>query len=323
MKKDQLTNKTGTIHLKKRKEIVFADKELDGKEVKYLQMHDPDMPEKETAYIYKYMDLESALFSLRNKNVRFVEPTIWQDKYEGRFYNANFSKIPHKPDDTPFLLAHCMSMEPHDEAAWKIYSYGKVGLAAHCVQFKINRSQFRMELLKSKTITSGSSIVEGVVIYASESVIDNLHKKSYRTSSGTQVINQNHSVFFTKFDLDKYLTLLLLKRDYFNHRHEIRFFLIPPNANQQKGKASLKNGAIVYGKTEYIDIDWANIIEEIRIDSKCTDLEYNIFKDECLKLLKTSNRYQNDKKKRSNLEKKFTPIKTDVYGKRRSVTIEC
>lgn len=44
-------------------------------------------------YIYKYMDIETAILCLKNNNIRFVEPTLWQDKYESRFYTADYSKI--------------------------------------------------------------------------------------------------------------------------------------------------------------------------------------------------------------------------------------
>ena len=58
--------------------------------------------------LYKYMDLESALLSLdktpqKNPNLRFVEPTSWEDQYEGRFYNATYDNIPNDPTRAPFL----------------------------------------------------------------------------------------------------------------------------------------------------------------------------------------------------------------------------
>ena len=34
--------------------------------------------------VYKYQNLESALLCLKNKNIRFVQPSEWEDKYEGR-----------------------------------------------------------------------------------------------------------------------------------------------------------------------------------------------------------------------------------------------
>lgn len=290
--------------------------------IQYKQITYKSIREKDTAYFFKYMDLESALLSLRYGSLRFVEPTRWEDKYEGRFYNAKYQNVSSSAADTPFLYASCMSYKAHNEAAWKVYSYGKVGLGAHCVQFKINRNLFRKELVTSKSIKSGSIIYEGLVTYASESIISNIHKKNSK-KNGISYPNVNYGTFFYAFGLEEYLNLLLLKRDYFQHENEIRFFIVPRKAPKPKGKVSLKNGSLVYGDAVNIEIDWANIIDEIRIDSNCTQLEFDIFKDACLELLMKSNRYSSsNKREQKKLEKKFTPIKTDVYGKRHSVTIE-
>jgi len=297
---------------------------LKRKKINYLQISRNFFPEKDNAYFYKYLDLESALLSLRNGSIRFVEPTRWEDKFEGRFYNARYTNVSNTSQDYPFLYASCMSMKPHNEAAWKVYSYGKMGIGAHCVQIKINRNLFRKELINSNTIGTNTTIFEGLVTYATEPQICGIHKKTYRNKKGKSVPNPNYKKFFSNFDLTSYLNLLLLKRDYFRHENEIRFFIVPEVPPQPKGKRTRQNGIDVFGLPIDIHIDWANVIEEIRIDSKCTELEYNIFKDECLKQLKSSNRYTSCKTRaqKTKLEKKFTPIKTDVYGQRRSVTIE-
>ena len=291
-------------------------------QVAYYQITDKFIPEKDTSFFYKYMDLESALLSLRNGNLRFVEPTRWEDKYEGRFYNANYRSVSTKDSDTPFLYSCCMTIKPHNEAAWKVYSYGKRGLGAHCVQFKINRNQFRKELLNSIT-KKRTEIYEGLVTYVKEDIINNIHKKEYKNYKGKVIQNENYNIFFSQFKRIEYLNLLLLKRDYFRHENEVRFFIIPPKAPDIKGKSSRRNGKEVFGTHLDVNIDWANVIEEIRIDSNCTDLEYELFKDACIKLVKSSTRYNKCRKReQNNLEKKFTPIKTNIYGKRHSVTIE-
>lgn len=332
MKKSPIkTNKRNIIELKKHDKIMFENlvfnnefKRLaEKKSIVYLQLREKSQLEKDNTHFFKYMDLESAILSLRNNNLRFVEPTRWEDKFESRFYNADYSHVTSSSYETPFLYACCMSMKAHNEAAWKVYSYGKVGLGAHCVQFKINRNQFRKELIQSVNVEKESIIFEGLVTYTSETIIKNLHKKWYKTKSGKVLINTNHKSFFVPFDIMKYMNLLLLKRDYFQHENEIRFFVIPPK-NLPKGKLSRNKGISVQGSALFVSIDWANVIEEIRIDSKCTDLEYSIFKDACLLLLKNSNRYIKTRTKRdkNKLEKMFTPIKTDIYGNRKRVTIE-
>lgn len=328
--KNSVKRKKSTLELKKCDRPNFANPHfanefgviLDSNNVHYYQLSNKFLPEKDTAYFYKYMDLESALLSLRNGNLRFVEPTRWEDKYEGRFYNANYDNVSKNKSYYPFLYSCCMTIKPHNEAAWKVYSYGKIGLGAHCVQFKLNRNQFRKELINSKE-TKDSDIYEGLVTYIREEIINNIHEKTYKNYKGDILPNEYYQSFFLSFDRLSYLNLLLLKRDYFRHENEVRFFIIPSNATDKKGKLSRKNGKEIFGSYSDVNIDWSNVIEEIRIDSNCTNLEYELFKDECLKLLHSSNRYnKSGKREQNNLDKKFTPIKTNIYGKRHSVTIE-
>lgn len=288
------------------------------KNLVYLQFTHKFNSERINSCFWKYLDLESALLCLRNGNIRFVEPTRWEDKYEGRFYNADYTKVCSEPNEYPFLYACCMSHKPHNEAAWKIYSYGKTGLGAHCVQFKINRSRLRLELIKNAKDLA--IIAEGNVIYCREEIINKIHEKEIDTTRG-KVPNVNYNNFFNTFDFGKYINLLLLKRDYFRHENETRIFLIPRNAPQEKSK--LSSGQ--YGIPKEISIDWGNIIEEVRIDSKCSSLEFDLLKETCYKLLPqfdaetvTEEDLRNWQKRRDRL----TPIRTDIYGIRKNIIIE-
>lgn len=288
------------------------------KNLYYFQFTHKFNSERLNSCFWKYLDLESALLCLRNGNIRFVEPTRWEDKYEGRFYNADYSLVCSDPNEYPFLYACCMSHKPHNEAAWKVYSYGKTGLGAHCVQFKINRSRLRLELVKNAEDLA--YIAEGNVIYCQEEIINRIHEKEIDTRNG-KVSNINYNNFFNHFNLGMYINLLLLKRDYFEHENEIRFFLIPRNAPQEKSK--LSSGQ--YGIHKDISIDWGNIIEEVRIDSKCSSLEYDLLKEACHNLLPqfdaesgTDEDLSNWKKRRDSL----TPIRTDIYGIRKNIKIE-
>ena len=258
------------------------------------------------------------MLCLRNGNIRFVEPTRWEDKYEGRFYNADYTHVCSDTKQYPFLYACCMSHKPHNEAAWKVYSYGKTGLGAHCVQFKINRSRFRLELIKNSEDLI--YIAEGNVIYCREEIINKIHEKEIETTKG-KVENDNYFNFFNSFNFGKYINLLLLKRDYFKHENETRIFLIPREAPQEKSK--LTRGQ--YGIHKDITIDWGNIIEEVRIDSKCTDLEYDLLKEACYNLLPKFDPEKGNETDLRNWQKRrehLTPIRTDIYGMRKNIVIE-
>ena len=120
---------------------------------------------KKQQYMYKYMDIETAIKCLKGQNVMFVEPTLWPDKYESRFYTANYSKILSESTEvTPKLYACCFTFSRASEAAWKTYSYEKTGIASRCVQFRINKRLFR-EALNVYAKGNDCKIYEGPIDY--------------------------------------------------------------------------------------------------------------------------------------------------------------
>ena len=60
---------------------------------KYAQKNCFYIGERNTnRYLYKYMDLESAIISLTKGTVRFLEPYTWQDKFEGPNGNTSMQQ---------------------------------------------------------------------------------------------------------------------------------------------------------------------------------------------------------------------------------------
>lgn len=212
---------------------------------------------------YKYMTLEAFILSLHEGTWQFVEPTKWNDEYEGRFYHANYSDI-NKPDDCPpKLYATCITGEIANEAAWKVYSHGQ-GLGARCVQIKINMNKLRESLSKriEKKIDEDNyevvdgNVYEGLVYYdLTDNEINSIH-----TTSGAY-----YHTFFDGFDREKFLKLLLIKRKAYEYEKETRLFIIPNNYTPIDIKARKRKGDVLPVKVE-----WKEIIEEIRIDKKCS-----------------------------------------------------
>ena len=94
------------IHHKTDEESKCLDHEFTIRGVNYLQTLAPERP---GACFFKYLDLESALLCLKYKNIRFAEPTRWEDKYEGRFYQAKYANVCKDDKCTPLLYACCIS----------------------------------------------------------------------------------------------------------------------------------------------------------------------------------------------------------------------
>lgn len=239
------------------------------------------------SFVYKYMDLEAALLSLNGVNrdvtsqtLRFVEPSWWQDQYEGRFYNAKYERVSKDRKDYPFLYSCCVSTCPEDESAWGIYSYDAKGLKARCVQFKINRKRLIEQL--AKNCEKDSAIYLGTVAYKNRSIIDTLHLQDIK-KNGTTEENENYNIFFHNFDINKYIQLLLLKRIAYEHEKELRFFIIPPKAEKKVKTQNLndkKSDAL------FINIDWLDVLEGVQIDSNCSIYEKSLLKEAIEKLIK-------------------------------------
>ena len=106
---------------------------------------------------YKYYPIATAIRCLENGTMAFVEPSRWNDAYESLYYEADYSLVAADYKTHPRVFATCATNQKYDEPAWRIYS-GKDNI---CVQFELDRFQFRHALLKA--ISDKDVIYEGEV----------------------------------------------------------------------------------------------------------------------------------------------------------------
>ena len=206
--------------------------------------------------VFKYMTLDTFISSLYRGTWRFFEPSKWKDKYEQRFYCAKYT-FPAALGNTPQLFATCVTRVQNSEAAWKVYSNGQ-GLGAHCLQLELDIVELRKQIR-----ASGLQFEEKPIIYETERIIMDLHKKR----------NQNYNKYFSSFTLDSFLNLLSLKRDAFTYEKELRLFLIPKNGG--------KRNKCKKAQFHDINIKWGDVITKVRVDKKCSDAELVSIKREC------------------------------------------
>lgn len=209
--------------------------------------------------MFKYMNLETALICLNDGTLRFSEPDRWEDKFEGRFYNADYSQLRvSSVDDTPKLYACCFTYKKMSESAWKMYNGDAKGLRAKTIQIEINVAAFRKELLSK--LYNKDKVYEGRVCYdVCNSIIENIHKSGAKW----------HSDIVVNFDLRKYLTLLLLKRNYFSHEQELRIFIKKDN-DETKCTSCLD-----------VPIVWSRVIEHIYVAEDVSNIEMLLLKRIC------------------------------------------
>ena len=209
--------------------------------------------------VFKYMTIEAFLSSIYCESWRFFEPSKWNDKYEERFYCANYL-IPGAAGNTPQLYATCITREKNSEAAWKVYSNGQ-GLGAHCLQLELDIAELRKQIK-----AQGYRLEEKKIVYLNENVILKLHDKD----------NQYYKKYFSNFTLNSFLNLLSLKRDAFTYEQEIRLFIIP----DKQGKRNSNKKA----DSEDVKIDWSKVIIRVRVDKKCSDAELTTIQRACFKV---------------------------------------
>ena len=236
-------------------------------------------------YFYKYMDLESALLSLTFNNndgngrrkktsLRFVEPSYWDDQYEGRFYNAIFDDCDIDAKRAPFLYACCFSSRRENEAAWILYSHNKTGLASRCVEFTFSRTKLREQLVKN---LKNCELYIGSVKYKSKSYIDIVNEPKIGDPAFS---NEDYINYFQDFSIERYMNLLLLKRLTFEHEQEVRIFVVPDSKrSNNKSRRTPKGNLVKKAKPLLVHIDWLEVIREIKIDKNCTELEKSLLKE--------------------------------------------
>ena len=208
--------------------------------------------------IYKYMTLECFMLSLYTGSWRFFEPNKWPDKYERRFYCADY-QMPHAEASAPKLFATCLTREKNSEASWKVYAHGE-GLNRHCVQLEIDIAEFRNQL-----DASGLQLEERKVVYCYDKYIEGLH----------QPADKNYSTYFKPFTRDRFIALLALKRKAYEYEKEVRFFLIPRDRMGERSHGKQRSDY------KDISIDFSKVIKSVRVDKHCSPMELKSLQQAC------------------------------------------
>ena len=219
-----------------------------------FRLIDHDNPRFHVRALSKYLDLEAAISCRKNRTIRFVQPSKWPDKYERHFYNADYSNVTNNKSVTPRIWACCFTINKMSEASWNTYRYGKNGLGNKCVKFQLSRSKFRETLRRDKRILYN---VEGLMNYSlSDYDIQHTHQKN------SQYYDQ---AFMPSFTLEKYLSLLLIKRSAFYYENEFRFMVASKTLTADTNEI-------------FIEVDWSSLIEKVEIDKDATNIEIEILK---------------------------------------------
>lgn len=186
--------------------------------IEYVNMKNTDFLSKKL--LYKYMPLEFALSTVKDKYLWLCNPAIWKDPFERRFIDAKYMDGT-KEMDFPIkgqLFCICMTETPTSEAHWNTYSNGQIGIS-----FKFKREQL-IQVLES--YTSEYDIYIGKVNY----VKTNDLKKKISQIKLPETIDP-----FKLTNRQLQIQLLLLKRIAFRYEDEIRILAVKKNKTKESG----------------------------------------------------------------------------------------
>lgn len=96
--------------------------------VKFINITESDFLSKKV--LYKYMPLESALATIKEKYMWFANPVVWKDPFEKRFIEAKY-KVGAAEKDFPLngrVFCSCLTQTQTSEAHWNTYLSGHTGI---------------------------------------------------------------------------------------------------------------------------------------------------------------------------------------------------
>lgn len=170
--------------------------------------------------LYKYLPLEFALGTIKDRYLWLCNPTIWKDPFEKRFINAkylvnkNVFEFPLKSQ----IFCTCFTQTPTSEAHWNNYTNHQIGIS-----LKINRQRL-LDVLEEHTDTY--DIYIGNVTYLKTAVI----RKKLSEIDDIKNINP-----FNLNNRELILKLLLFKRIAFRYEDEMRVLAVKKFKTKENG----------------------------------------------------------------------------------------
>lgn len=225
--------------------------------IKFLNIKDEDKFIKDKPVLYKYLPLENALRNLKSKSIWLANPRKWEDPFEYRFINAEYTDKKGTKSYFPYkerTFATCLTREPSSEAQWNAYS--KDSLA---IRFSID-TKILLEQLSNYAIKNHLHVVLGNVEYhkRKDIEVDSLEKLMFDVEKDGTKINKNLK------DIDFCARLFLLKRHDFSYEKEVRIIVF-----KDKG---IKADGILFN----YECDNKTLIKKLMISPKVNDSTFEM-----------------------------------------------
>ena len=168
------------------------------------------LPTNKDSY-HKYQPLRYIEDDIKNGEITFVFPNVWEDPYEKRFYKKNYQNINFC---APEICCLCLTTKQaqNEDAMWKVYSQPNEYIVR--AQIKIADLLSALDGIASK---NHFKVYIGEAIYAEKKYINGI-------TLATQPYFPTNN-----FSIENYLTLMLLKRISYQYENEVRVFIVFEN----------------------------------------------------------------------------------------------
>ena len=172
--------------------------------------------------VYRYMQYPDLTLSLQNKSFAFMTPNKWEDLYERRFWDTDYSLL-NPFFKKPEFACLCITPENRDDSAasWKMYCkepYEKLDSEYdnNLVRLSLDFPKF-IDALNTWAIDHKSEVYISAVDY------------SFSQTELCGEIRYDSQYFPMGFDIEDYFKVLSLKRPYYSFEREIRIFVLEPS----------------------------------------------------------------------------------------------
>lgn len=213
--------------------------------------------------IYRYISVDRVYELLQSGAFRFTNPISWIDPFEKRFISANYELIKY---DKPEVYCACFTQKSSNEAAWKMYSYYKSGIANRTAKIEFDIKRFLGCFYLVCKAYNDIKIYCSNVTYMAAQTIKKIHLQK----------SKYHKIAFNCFDDNSFVDLLLLKRMAFEHEAEVRIVLLRKHS---QGRSD-NDITMVFPKELLSDL-----IKSIALAPDCTDFEYELIRNKFNNLL--------------------------------------
>lgn len=244
--------------------------------------------------VYRYMPFSRVQDMLKDSEITFVSPNLWDDPYEKRYYNV---KVDGKENVVPKMVCLCFTTSENENAD-AFWNRSKTsGEQWVCVKFSLYEL---LDSLNDFAKKNDARIYVSSAQYTPENDIKNAAKK-WRISE--------------QYLEPAYVRLMSLKRNAFRYENEIRIFVVWDNDSQEiKGFEKTNDG-----KGELLKISFKNrkncFIKKITVGPAiCKTDENDNSKDAKKKSKKNESEYKNELEQLVKSSKRNITINQSQFG---------